>query len=59
MLRRIYGDGFTLLIAGRLGPKTYREYVENMIRGLRLEENVKMLGYVKNELLLEDYVLNV
>jgi glycosyltransferase involved in cell wall biosynthesis len=51
MLRRIYGDGFTLLIAGRLGPKTYREYVENMIRGLRLEENVKMLGYVKNELL--------
>jgi len=51
MLKRIYGDNFTLLIAGRLGPKTYREYVENMIRGLKLEENVKMLGYVKNELL--------
>jgi len=51
MLRRIYGDGFTLLIAGRLGPKTYREYVENMVRGLKLEENVKMLGYVENKLL--------
>jgi glycosyltransferase involved in cell wall biosynthesis len=51
MLRRIYGDNFTLLIAGRLGPKTYREYVENMIRGLRLEENVKMLGYVEHRLL--------
>jgi glycosyltransferase involved in cell wall biosynthesis len=51
MLRRIYGDNFTLLIAGRLGPKTYREYVENMIRGLRLEEDVKMLGYVEHRLL--------
>jgi len=51
MLRRIYGDNFTLLIAGRLGPKTYREYVENMVRGLKLEENIKMLGYVEHELL--------
>jgi glycosyltransferase involved in cell wall biosynthesis len=51
MLGRIYGDNFTLLIAGRLGPKTYREYVENMIRGLRLEEDVKMLGYVEHRLL--------
>jgi glycosyltransferase involved in cell wall biosynthesis len=52
MLRRIYGDNFTLLIAGRLRPKTYREYVENMIRGLRLEENVKILGYVEHKLML-------
>jgi len=51
MLRRIYGDGFALLIAGRLEPKTYREYVENMIRGLKLEENIKMLGYVEHRLL--------
>jgi glycosyltransferase involved in cell wall biosynthesis len=51
MLRRIYGDNFTLLIAGRLGLKTYREYVENMVRGLKLEENIKMLGYVEHELL--------
>jgi len=51
MLRKIYGDSFTLLIAGRLGPKTYREYVEDMVRGLKLEENVKMLGYVENKLL--------
>jgi glycosyltransferase involved in cell wall biosynthesis len=51
MLKRIYGDNFTLLIAGRLGPKTYREYVENMIRGLKLKENVKMLGYVEQKLL--------
>ena len=51
MLRRIYGENFTLLIAGKLGPKTYREYVENMVKGLKLEENVKMLGYVENKLL--------
>jgi glycosyltransferase involved in cell wall biosynthesis len=51
ILRKIHGDNFTLLIAGRLGPKTYREYVENMVRGLKLEENVKMLGYVENKLL--------
>jgi len=51
MLRRIYGDNFTLLIAGRLGPKTYREYVENMVRSLRLEVNVEMLGYVEQRLL--------
>jgi glycosyltransferase involved in cell wall biosynthesis len=51
MLKRIYGDNFTLLIAGRLGPKTYREYVENMVRGLKLEENIKMLGYVEYRLL--------
>jgi len=55
ILRKIYGDNFTLLIAGRLGPKTYREYVENMVRGLKLEENVKMLGYVENKLLPQLY----
>jgi glycosyltransferase involved in cell wall biosynthesis len=51
ILRRIYGDNFMLLIAGRIGPKTYREYVENMIRGLKLEENIKVLGYVEHRLL--------
>jgi glycosyltransferase involved in cell wall biosynthesis len=51
MLRRIYGDNFTLLIAGKVGPKTYGEYVESMVRGLKLEENIKMLGYVEHELL--------
>jgi glycosyltransferase involved in cell wall biosynthesis len=51
MLRRIYGDNFTLLIVGKLGPKTYREYVENMIRCLKLEENIKILGYVEHKLL--------
>ena len=40
-----------MLIAGRLGSKTYREYVENMVRGLKLEENIKMLGYVEHKLL--------
>jgi len=48
-LKKIYGRDFTLLIVGRLGPKTYRKHIEEMIRGLRLEENVKMLGYVENE----------
>jgi len=51
ILRKIYGDNITLLIVGKLGPKTYREYVENMIRGLKLEENIKILGYVEHELL--------
>jgi len=51
-LRRVYGGDFTLLIAGRLGPRTYREHVESMVRGLKLEENVKMLGYIENKLLL-------
>jgi len=50
-LRRVYGGDFTLLIAGRLGPETYREYIEDMVRGLKLEENVKMLGYIENKLL--------
>ena len=52
MLRKIYGDSFTLLLAGRLEPKIYRDYVEGMVRGLKLEENVKMLGYVEQKLLL-------
>jgi len=51
MLRRIYRDNLTLLVIGKIGPKTYGEYVESMIRGLKLEENIKMLGYVKDELL--------
>jgi glycosyltransferase involved in cell wall biosynthesis len=51
IFRKIYGDNFTLLIAGRLLPETYREYIEEMVRGLKLEENVKMLGYVENKLL--------
>jgi len=51
MLRRIYGDNFTLLIAGRLEPKTYREYIESMVRSLKLKENIKMLGYVEHRLL--------
>ena len=51
MLRRIYGNNFTLLIAGRLGPKTYREYIESMTKNLRLEDSVKMLGYVEDKLL--------
>jgi glycosyltransferase involved in cell wall biosynthesis len=51
ILRKIYGDNFTLLIAGKVGSKTYREYIENMIRGLKLEENIKMLGYVEQRVL--------
>jgi len=51
MLRRICGNNFTLLIAGRLGPKTYREYIESMAKNLRLENSVKILGYVEDKLL--------
>jgi len=49
ILKRIYEEDLTLLIVGRLGPKTYREYVEKLIRSLDLEGNVVMLGYVENE----------
>ena len=51
ILRRIYGDNFTLLIAGMIWPSTYKEYIEDMVSGLKLEENVKMLGYVEHRLL--------
>jgi glycosyltransferase involved in cell wall biosynthesis len=51
ILRRTYGDNFTLLIVGRLEPKTYKEHIGDMVRGLKLEENVKMLGYVEHRLL--------
>jgi len=51
ILRRIYGDNFTLIIAGRLGPKTYKEYVESIARSLKLEENIKKLEYVEHRLL--------
>ena len=49
MLKKIYGKDFTLLIVGKLGPRTFREYVKEIIRCLGLEENVKMLGYIENE----------
>jgi len=51
ILKRAYGDDFTLLIAGKLGPKTYREYIESLVKSLKLKENVKMFGYVKDKLL--------
>jgi len=51
ILKKIYGEDFTLLIVGKLGPRTYREHVESMIKSLGLECYVKMVGYVKNEIL--------
>jgi len=47
IVKKAYGDDFTLLIVGKLGPKSYREYVEGLVRGLGLVDNVKMLGYVE------------
>ena len=51
IVKKAYGDDFTLLIIGKLGPKSYREYVEELVRGLGLVDNVKMLGYVEDKLL--------
>jgi len=51
ILKKIYGEDFILLIVGKLGPRTYKEYVEKMIKSLGLEYHVKMVGYVKNEIL--------
>jgi len=50
-VKKIYGNDFTLLIVGKLGPKSYREYVEELVRGLGLTDNIKVLGYVENKLL--------
>jgi glycosyltransferase involved in cell wall biosynthesis len=51
ILKRTYGDKFTLLIAGKLGLKTYREYIESLVKSLKLKENVKMFDYVEDKLL--------
>ncbi len=48
MLRKLYGDDFILLIAGELSPKTYREYIVSMIKGLKLEDNIKLLGNIEH-----------
>jgi glycosyltransferase involved in cell wall biosynthesis len=50
-VKKIYGNDFTLLIVGKLGPNSYREYVEELVRGLGLTDNIKVIGYVKNKLL--------
>ena len=50
-VKKAYGNAFTLLIVGKLGPKSYRDYVEELVRGLGLVDNVKVLGYVENKLL--------
>jgi glycosyltransferase involved in cell wall biosynthesis len=50
ILERFYGENFTLLIAGRLGPKSYKEHIENIIEILKLK-SVKLLGYVEDEIL--------
>ena len=47
IVKKAYVDDFTLLIIGKLGPKSYREYVEELVRDLGLVDNVKMLGYVE------------
>jgi glycosyltransferase involved in cell wall biosynthesis len=47
IVKKAYVDDFTLLIIGKLGPKSYREYVGGLVRGLGLVDNVKMLGYVE------------
>jgi glycosyltransferase involved in cell wall biosynthesis len=51
IVKKAYGNDFTLLIVGKLGHKSYRDYVEELVRGLGLMDNVKMLGYVENKLL--------
>jgi len=49
MLKRVYGEDITLLVAGRIGPKSYREYIEAMVKSLGLENNVRFLGYVQQD----------
>jgi glycosyltransferase involved in cell wall biosynthesis len=49
ILKRMYREDFTLLIAGRLGPKSYREYVYSMVKNPKLADNVRILGYVQQD----------
>ncbi|WP_434730809.1 glycosyltransferase family 4 protein [Thermogladius sp. KZ2Tp1] len=49
MVKRVYGENITLLVAGRIGPKSYKEYVEVMVKSLGLENNVGFLGYVQQD----------
>ncbi|MGC9106732.1 MAG: glycosyltransferase family 4 protein [Infirmifilum sp.] len=49
MVKRVYGEDITLLVAGRMGPRSYREYVEAMVKSLGLENNVRFLGYVEQD----------
>ncbi|MGB9831382.1 MAG: glycosyltransferase family 4 protein, partial [Fervidicoccus fontis] len=36
MVKKVYGEDITLLVAGRMGPRSYREYVEAMVKNLGL-----------------------
>jgi glycosyltransferase involved in cell wall biosynthesis len=49
MVKRVYWEDITLLVAGRMGPRSYREYVEAMVKNLGLESNVRFLGYVEQD----------
>jgi len=51
IVKKAYGNDFTLLIVGKLGHKSYREYVERLVRGLGLTDKAKVLGYVEDKLL--------
>jgi len=46
MLKKM-GVEFTALFVGKIGPPSYRGYVEDMIR--RFDLNVKLLGWIPDE----------
>ncbi|WP_042666887.1 glycosyltransferase [Desulfurococcus amylolyticus] len=49
MAERVHGGDTTLLVAGRVGPRSYREYVEAVVKSLGLESNVGFLGYIEQD----------
>jgi glycosyltransferase involved in cell wall biosynthesis len=49
MVKKVYGEDITLIVAGRMSPRSYREYVEAMVKNLGLENNVSFLGYVQQD----------
>ena len=52
IFKDIYGNDLYLFIVGKTGPKSFEKYLEKMIKNLHLEKNVKMLGWVDENLLV-------
>ncbi|MEM1661122.1 MAG: glycosyltransferase family 4 protein, partial [Candidatus Bathyarchaeia archaeon] len=43
------GVNFTALLAGKVGPPSYEQYLNELIRRSGLLENVKLLGWIREE----------
>jgi glycosyltransferase involved in cell wall biosynthesis len=44
IVKRAYRDDLTLFIVGKLGPKSYSQYIMKLVRGLGLWIMLRQLG---------------